>query len=249
MSTVSTAAADVKGLLKALKLAMLVLTIASITGCGVSHTTGKLGTTGSFAAYVPNQDPPVVFMGDSITAAWSQGSDLFQAHPAFVDAGISGNDSGQMVDRFATDVLAHHPTQVVILAGTNDAYPWFDMDNNWNTQGNITWMVQTARNNGITPILATLPPWGCAAANCSLALKADPSTATHLANTATINKWIVSYGAENGLIVMDFHKALVSADGQTYQPSLTLDGIHPSAAGYALMNPMVEDAIMANQWK
>lgn len=228
-----------------MKALLLMVVLVGITGCGVSHAPDK----SNFAQAKATTDPVVVFMGDSITENWGIIGDIFQTHPAYIDAGISGNDSGQMVDRFATDVVAKHPTQVVILAGTNDAYPWYMQDNNWNTANNITYMVAVAKANDIVPILATIPPWGCGAANCGLALKADPETANHYKNTAAINAWIVQFGAQQSLIVLDFHSKLVSADGNSYQPNMTIDGIHPSAAGYALMNPMVEDAISANQWK
>ena len=97
-----------------------------------------------------------------------------------------------------------------------------------------------AQAAGITPILATIPPWGPGA----LAESADPSPERYtLVNQ--LNQWIKSYGAQMGLIVLDYHSALEAADGQTYVPDLTLDGVHPSPAGYALMIPMVEDAITA----
>lgn len=57
------------------------------------------------------------------------------------------------------------------------------------------------------------------------------------------------YAAEQGLIVIDFHSALVAIDGQTYVPDLTIDGVHPTPAGYDLMTPMAEDAIAADQKK
>jgi lysophospholipase L1-like esterase len=230
--------------MKTIFSALFAAVLVGITGCGLTHTSKS-----SFDHALATNDPTVVFMGDSITANWPNLSPLFAQHPAFIDAGIVGNDSGEMVDRFAADVVAKHPSQVLILAGTNDVYPEsYMLDNNWNTPGNITWMVQTAQQDGIMPILATIPPWGCAAINCSLAAEADPSKA-HLTNTASLNAWIKSWGAAQGLIVLDFHSVLVSSDGETYQPALTLDGVHPSAAGYALMDPMVEDAIKANQWK
>lgn len=227
-------------------LSALMFAILGITGCGVSHTTKGFALD---QKAIKSNDPVVVFMGDSITANWPNLSPLFAQHTAFIDAGIVGNDSGQMVDRFAADVVAKHPTQVVILAGTNDVYPEsYMLDNNWNTPGNITWMVQTAEQNGIMPILATIPPWGCSAPVCALAERADPSQG-HYTNLASLNAWIKVFGAQQGLIVLDFHSVLVASDREHYQPNLTLDGVHPNAAGYALMTPMVEDAITANQWK
>jgi lysophospholipase L1-like esterase len=75
-----------------------------------------------------------------------------------------------MVNRFETDVIARHPTVVVILAGTNDVYPgWTLCGGSQSTDScdNIMWMVSQAEANGIQPILATIPPWGCKEALCA----------------------------------------------------------------------------------
>lgn len=209
-------------------------------------------------------------MGDSITYNWGQAwaSPDFAADTTWIDAGVVGNDSGQMVDRFQAQVVdalcgvgsvCTQPAVVVILAGTNDVYPGWQLcgneqgpgynDHNHDTCSNINYMVYVARANGIQPILATIPPWGCPDPNCALAASADPDAAAHYARISQLNAWIKSYGEQQGLIVLDYHSALVSVDGNTYVPDLTLDGVHPTPSGYDLMTPMVEDAITADQKK
>lgn len=105
-----------------------------------------------------------------------------------------------------------------------------------------------AKAAGIQPILATIPSWGCAEGNCALAETTDSSQARY-DRINQLNAWIKQFAAQQQLVVIDYHSALVAIDGQTYVPDLTLDGVHPSPAGYDLMTPMVEDAITASQMK
>lgn len=231
---------------------ILSVALIFVVGCGSKSTPANVGSAPKSAASAPAQPstpPTVVFIGDSITYNWGQSwaSPDFAQHPEWTDAGVIGNDSGQAVDRFQTDVIDRHPDVVLINIGTNDVYggSWvFDGGlSNWNTVQNIAYMVSQAQANGIKPILATIAPWNCAdAVLCALATKADPSP-QHWANIDQLNQWIRQYGFENNIPVVDFHSVLVSADGKTYQPSLCLDGVHPSPAGYALMTPLVEAAI------
>jgi lysophospholipase L1-like esterase len=84
--------------------------------------------------------------------------------------------------------------------------------------------------------------------HCALAENTDGSTARY-DRINQLNAWIKQYAFDNNLICVDYHSALVAADGEHYKPELTFDGVHPSAAGYALMSPMVEDAITADELK
>jgi lysophospholipase L1-like esterase len=237
-------------------LALMTVAIAVMTGCSAV----KVGTKAHLDQKTIHAEPKVVFMGDSVTYNYGQSwaSTAFAQHPAWIDAGVVGDDSGQMVDRFQTQVVDQRPAVVVILAGTNDTYPGWELcgneqgpgynDHNHDTCGNIQYMVYVAKANGIQPILATIPPWGCAEVNCALAEGADGSQARY-DRINTLNAWIKSYGAQQGLIVLDHHSALVAIDGNTYVPDLTVDGVHPAPSGYDLITPMVEDAIAATEYK
>lgn len=243
-------------------IAVLAL-IAVITGCGVSHS-GNAHMSYPYVAPAPvsndphpttviQPEPTVVFMGDSITYNWQNFTDAFKQRPTWTDAGVIGNDSGRMIQRFQAQVINAHPDVVVILAGTNDVYPgwalcapgegWYGTANN-DTCANLQYMVRWAKGFGITPVLATIPPWGCPEPNCALAENADGSQSRY-DRIAQLNAWIKQYGAAQGLVVVDYHSVLVSVDDKTYVPDLTVDGVHPSAAGYALMLPLIEDAITA----
>jgi lysophospholipase L1-like esterase len=105
-------------------------------------------------------------------------------------------------------------------------------------------MVQMAQASGIHIILATIPPWDCNANNCSLAATADP-TLSRFDRINTLNAWIERYALSQGIPVTDYHSALLAPDGDHYVPELTMDGVHPSAAGYLVMTPMVENVINA----
>lgn len=222
-----------------LLLAAITVLVACVTGCGVSH---------SVAA--PRS---VVFMGDSVTYNWSLYSTAFKQNTTWNDQGIIGNTSLVMLARFNPDAIWLKPGQINILAGTNDVYPYWvpcDVDNmpQFSTCANIAQMVTMSKAAGIVPILGTIPPWGCVDSDnhCALATNADNSPGRY-DRIDQLNAFIKAYGFSQGLVVVDYHSVLVAADGKHYQPALTIDGVHPSAAGYLLMTPMVEDAIQASK--
>jgi lysophospholipase L1-like esterase len=101
-----------------------------------------------------------------------------------------------------------------------------------------------AQASGIHVILATIPPWACSASNCVLAVTVD-STSSRYGRINTWNAWIEQFALSQGIPVADYHSALLAADGQRYVSDMTLDGIHPSEAGFVLMTPMVENIIGA----
>jgi acyl-CoA thioesterase-1 len=204
-------------------------------------------TTGQFEK--PVSDPPsVVFIGDSITAIWGSGQEgpQFAQHPNWINKGVSGQNSDQVLARFRTDVIDLQPDIVHILVGTNDVYPGWTLvpsdPNAIDSPANVEDMVQMAQANGTHVILTTIPPWGCLASNCVLALAADPTPGRY-GRINIWNAWIEQYASSQGIPVVDYHSALVAPDGEHYVPDLTLDGVHPSTAGYAVMTPMVESAI------
>jgi lysophospholipase L1-like esterase len=225
--------------------ALAVLYVACLSVCGCSAATGP---TGDFQKAIPNP-PSVVFIGDSITAIWGSGQGpQFADHPNWVDKGIGGQNSSQVLARFQTDVVDLHPGIVHILIGTNDVYPGWTLypsgSNAINSPANVEAMVQMAQTNGIHVILATIPPWGCDASNCTVAESAD-STPTRYDHINTWNAWIEQYALSKGIPVADYHSALLAPDGEHYVPDLTMEGVHPSAVGYVVMTPMVEGVINA----
>jgi acyl-CoA thioesterase-1 len=216
-----------------------VLYLASLIVCGCSAATAAAND--HFQKTIP--DPPsVVFIGDSITAIWGNGQQgpQFAQHPNWIDKGISGQKSGQVLARFQSDVIDLHPEIVHILVGTNDVYPGWTLQS---SAVNVEAMVKMAQANGIHVILATIPPWGCDASQCGGTGGSDSSLRYDLINTW--NAWIEQYALSQAIPVVDYHSALVAPDGERYVPQMTMDGIHPSAAGYVVMTPMVDCLINA----
>jgi lysophospholipase L1-like esterase len=230
------------GLIQA--LALLCLAFVSVCGHGTA-----LAASDRFQKAMTGP-PSVVFIGDSITAIWGSGQQgpEFADHPNWVDKGIGGQNSNQLLARFQTDVIDLHPEIVQILIGTNDVYPGWTLQptgpNSINSPANLEAMVNMAEASGIHVILATIPPWGCDASNCALAGSAD-STLSRYQRIDAWNAWIEQYALSKRIPVVDYHSALLAPDGTHYVPAMTMDGVHPSAAGYVVMTPMVEGVINA----
>ena len=194
------------------------------------------------AAARPASERDVVFIGDSITHGWGKPeSGGFFPGRAYVNRGISGQTSQQMLVRLGQDVLALRPRAVVILAGTNDIAGVTGPTTQRAIEHNIATMAEVARLNGIRVVLASVPPVG----DDDRIRKGDPRmrTASHPPERiAALNRWLASYAYGNDAIYLDYHEALADARGHL-KDALTDDGLHPNAAGYAAMAPLAERAI------
>ncbi len=176
----------------------------------------------------------VVFMGDSITDGWGHGSAFFSGEP-YVNRGISGQTTPQMLIRFRPDVIALQPRVVVILAGTNDIAGNTGPSTPRMIEDNLTSMAELARANHIRVVLSSILP----AASYPWKPGTDPVEAIR-----ALNHWILDYCTRNGFVYLDYYSPMVSADNGM-KKELTLDGVHPNAAGYAIMAPLAEKAIAA----
>jgi acyl-CoA thioesterase I len=182
----------------------------------------------------------VVFMGDSITQGWmNHGTGASEANPGFfpgkpyVDRGISGQTTPQMVLRFQQDVIHLKPTVVVIFAGVNDiAGNTGDMTPE-QTRDNLVSMAELAHVNGIRVVLCSILP----AYDFPWKRGREPAP-----KIVAMNEWIKSYAARNGYVYVDFYSAMVDERGGLPE-KLSRDGVHPNAVGYAIMNPLVEAGI------
>ena len=171
-------------------------------------------------------------MGDSITEGWGQGPKFFPGKP-YLNRGISGQTTPQMLVRFRPDVIALKPRVVVILAGTNDIAGNTGPMTLQMTQDNIQSMAELARANGIRVVLASALP----ARDFPWKPGLEPT-----GKIAALNAWIKSYAARSGFVYLDYYSAMAD-DKQGLRAELTYDGIHPNAAGYAVMAPLAEKAI------
>jgi len=176
----------------------------------------------------------VVFYGDSITDAWEYNGGSFFPGKPYVNRGISGQTTPQMLVRFRQDVVDLHPEVVVILAGTNDIAGNTGPSTPEMIEDNFKGMVEIAKANGIRVILASvLPvaqyPW-------------RPEVVDTAAKVVGLNAWIKGYCAQEKLTYLDYWTAMAGPDGGM-KPGISKDGVHPNRAGYAIMQPLAEAAI------
>lgn len=180
----------------------------------------------------------VVFMGDSITDAWIEPrfGGFFPGKP-YVDRGISGQTTPQMLIRFRPDVIALGPKAVVILAGTNDLAGNTGPMSLEEIEGNLASMAELARSSGIRVVLASVLPVSNYGAH-------DMRENHAPEKILELNAWIKKYASDKGHVHLDYFSATVDERG-LLKKELSEDGLHPNAAGYAVMAPLAEKAIKA----
>jgi lysophospholipase L1-like esterase len=173
----------------------------------------------------------VVFMGDSITDGWHL-EEWFPGKP-YVNRGISGQTTPQMVLRFHQDVIDLKPKVVVILGGTNDIAGNTGPMTLGETEENLEAMAEMAAAHGIKVVLCSVMPvfdypWR---PGLTPAPKIDE-----------VNAWMQDYAAEKGYVYVDYHTAMKDErDG--LPATLSKDGVHPLPAGYAVMTKLAEAGI------
>ena len=175
----------------------------------------------------------VVFIGDSITQGWSDAAPEFFEERAYIERGISGQTTPQMLVRFRADVVALEPAAVVILAGTNDIAGNTGPASNEMIQDNLASMAEIATANDIRVVLASILP----AESYPWRPGVEPAF-----RILAINRWIQDYAKSNDHLYVDYYSAMVNDRGGM-QERYTTDGVHVSAAGYELMQGIVEEAI------
>jgi lysophospholipase L1-like esterase len=179
-------------------------------------------------------------MGDSITANWYAnwaGQQATFTQNNWIDMGVVGLTSGQIAALFTAYAVDFEPQAVHIVVGTNDVYPGWQLSE---TTKNIESMVEKAKKHNMAVVIGTIPPWGPG----YTAEHADPSP-QRFQRIDQLNQWIAQYAAAQGIQLVDYHSLLAAANGENYIPALTVDGVHPSAAGYAVMTPHTKLALQA----
>jgi lysophospholipase L1-like esterase len=186
-------------------------------------------------------DSRVIFMGDSITDLWQQPryGGFFPGKP-YVDRGISGQTTPQMLLRFRPDVVDLAPKVVVILAGTNDIAGNTGPMTNEEIQGNLASMSELAHAHNIRVVLASVTP--VSGYHTSSAAAVPQTTSRPMARIHALNDWIRSYAAAHNDIYLDYFSAMTDGSG-LLRAELSEDDLHPNAKGYAIMGPLAEAAI------
>jgi len=191
------------------------------------------------ALALPAASRRVVMMGDSITDNWANpqfnNGNFFDAHD-MVGRGISGQVTAQMLIRFTPEVVALKPQVVHIMAGTNDIAENQDPYDFAATTGNLLAMVTLARAHDIRVVLASVPP--------ATSFSWKPYRGNQLEAIKTLNAWIKATCAEQKLTYCDYWPVLQGPDGGL-RPDLGYhgDSVHPGATGYAVMEPVLLEAV------
>ncbi|MDR3699029.1 MAG: SGNH/GDSL hydrolase family protein [Candidatus Sulfopaludibacter sp.] len=176
----------------------------------------------------------VVFLGDSITDFWGRRYGKFFPGKPYVNRGISGQVTPQLLLRFRQDVIALDPRVVVILGGTNDIGGSLGPIDPEATRSNIMSMVDLARAHHIAVVLSSLTPV------CDYI---GPQTGKRpMEKLKAMNDWLRQYTSQNGIVYLDYWTAMLDEHGML-RKELTWDGLHPNVAGYEAMGPLAEKAI------
>ncbi len=178
----------------------------------------------------------VVFMGNSITEGWILMRPEFFKGRDYINRGIGGQTTPQMLLRFRPDVIDLNPKVVVLLAGTNDIAGNTGYTSLETIIDNIKSMAEIANANGIKVIISSILP----AIDYLWKPGLDPAT-----KIITINKALKAYAEENNFIYLDYYSAMVDDKGGLKVPDYTAanDLVHPNKAGYLVMEELAEQAI------
>lgn len=176
---------------------------------------------------------PVVFMGNSITEGWIDKDPDFFSKNNYINRGIGGQTTPQMLIRFMPDVVDLKPEIVVILAGTNDIAGNTGASSFKMITNNIKAMAQLAAANNIKVILSSvLPvydyPW-------------RPGLQP-IEKIEEINRWLEEFASENGHIYLDYYSAMINEE-KGLRTDLSEDGVHPNSKGYEVMKVLLKNTL------
>ena len=176
----------------------------------------------------------VVFMGDSITEEWSNLYPEYFTEKGYINRGIGGQTTPQMLIRFKPDVVDLKPEIVVILAGTNDIAGNTGPSNAKMITDNIFSMAEIAKAYQMKVVLSSILPvyeydW-------AREIKDPPST------IQAVNDALKQYASNHGLIYLDYFSSMVD-ERQGLNSDYTSDGVHPNESGYILMSSLAEEVL------
>ena len=182
---------------------------------------------------VAQGDKRIVFIGDSITEFWRVLNPEYFTGKPYVNRGISGQTTPQILIRFRADVIALKPAAVVILAGINDIAGNTGPSTLEMIANNIFSMAELAKANQIKVILCTVLP----AYDFSWKPNQNPAE-----KVVALNKMIKKYADANGILYLDYFSAMAD-EHNGLKTAYSEDGVHPNKLGYQIMAPLAEKAI------
>jgi len=234
-------------MLKLIACSLLFLTVAhaQVTDCKNDWSNlARYDKDNKTTAQPAKNEQRVVFMGDSITDSWDNPANggFFPGKP-YINRGISGQTTPQMLIRFRRDVIELKPRVVVILAGTNDIAGNTGPTTLEAIQDNLKSMAELASANRIRVVFASVMPVS----------DYEIRDAKPLVQTVrrppekilALNKWMQEFARINHHTYLDYFFAMVDDKG-FLKDELSNDGLHPNAQGYAVMVPLAEAAIKAS---
>lgn len=183
----------------------------------------------------PGAKPRVVFLGDSITDGWRLNE--YFPDSDYINRGISGQITGEMLGRFKADVIDLKPKAVLLLAGTNDLARGVNV---LAIENNYTMMADLADKHGIKMIFASVLPVSDYHKDKNPAWEHTKNRPPLLIKS--LNDWLKSFCEQRGYGYVDYFSALVDNNGQL-TADLADDGLHPNAKGYRVMAPLALDAV------
>ncbi len=183
----------------------------------------------------PAGESRVVFLGDSVTDYWKL-PDYFPGKP-YINRGIDGQTTPEMLVRFRQDVIDLHPKVVVVLAGTNDIAGVTGPTLNQDIEANYASMAELARAHRIRMVFASVLPVHNYTHDAEESFALRPRD-----RILALNKWLKDYCAKNRFVYLDYFSALVDERGMLKR-ALADDGLHPTDAGYKIMASLAEKAI------
>jgi lysophospholipase L1-like esterase len=175
----------------------------------------------------------VVFLGNSITEGWKELNPDFFNRNRYINRGISGQTTPQMLLRFRSDVVNLKPKVVIILAGTNDIAGNTGQSTLEMIEDNIASMVEIAKANNIKIILCSVLP----AYDFPWKPGLNPSR-----KIVDLNKWIKKYADKNKIQYVDYFTSMAD-ENNGLKTEFSEDGVHPNLAGYTVMEPLVQKSI------
>ncbi|MFZ1676773.1 MAG: SGNH/GDSL hydrolase family protein [Saprospiraceae bacterium] len=176
----------------------------------------------------------IVFMGNSITESWLSIDESFFANKPYINRGIGGQTTPQMLIRFRQDVIDLNPAVVVILAGINDIAENTGHITQEQTFGNIVSMAELAKENNIRVVLCSVLP----AFDFPWRPGLEPAE-----KIVKLNAMIKAYCMKERIVYVDYYSNMVD-ERKGLDKRYTEDGVHPTLAGYKIMEPLVEEGIL-----
>ena len=222
--------------MKTLKFVLCILTICFLLESSYAQDWANLKCYQKENAELPISNPNehrIVFMGNSITAGWKNTHPEFFANKPYVNRGISGQTTPQMLLRFRQDVINLKPSAVIILAGINDIAGNTGPSTIEMIMDNIVSMVELSKANNIKVILCSLLP----AYDFPWRKGLEPAE-----KVIKMNASLKAYANQNNLIYIDYFTPMANASNGLKE-NLGNDGVHPNLTGYLIMEPLVEAAI------